>query len=1102
MSNNPTPEPAGMTQYVSATSNATQQEQSPATPEPPRHFKIHVDIHGVSYLCDTTTGDRFKLSEDELDPGSPPINELGAASEATPSSPSSLTDPPPRLTGEEILAALVADLQNGPLTIEQSRCFNSIHGMLSLTRESLLTTTGMVADEVTNCMDTLSEAVVAASHKLESALEDNLRILCATGATDVQLAELSTSIRSSARQPVLPVTLHPVRAGPLAQPTDMVEQQPHIERALPPQRAKEPHDAFERRAKAALNQRENAASTFQSTQPMSMTGHGFHRQEPQHMAKHMRFDTMEGASTAGNRRMMATPMGTNQSPSGYTTQQPSTVGQATVPYNKSVPALTRAAAITPSRNPIPMSGMSRPPVTNTTKTCFSCGTSASRAPRPALCAGRVESSYSVDEYADTADQGDGNGPSEEELEGTWGSMQYEAEELLDHYNYPADHDDQPADAADPNEAPDLDALLHDKESPEILVGAMRPIRRYFSMRVNPIEDTPAGNAPPALTDETTLPTGMRHLMLDTDVVILGTQDESNSLWTTNDEHRGLAERVGWDTGLVSHEQLLSAFYDQHGSSMTSRPAAMELDVIEAIGAEANAHVVWNGIIQSQPLMIVGFSPTYLRSTAVDVEAELPRFEQMFSELQPTIADIRVLQWQRQLACTGLHEQSVSAGESNSRAPQLITRALTMNCYLIHDITLSIHMLEHRLTRIGHTRRALEEEGTRRSLEREEFNSLLAIFLTRESTARPTPSSPPSYPGSPHGSDDYYPADEAPLLSRVHRSHTVSKTAVSTTSSLSNSELNHSASDNGHGAVHNVDEVTTVPAHVATPNPTGDEIVLWVEHSALPQYHLLNPDFQDEHRCAMDTAVTELAVERHRPRVFADHWVDWASAPKENDDGVIVLEINGFPDHMDGIFRGRGLVYHEGLASTGPNRDNKNAWPGFRAQILAQRVEHMATVRRPRSLPPTAAPESMGLMDQPTRSSKTIACLTALIKIGGVEAYALFDSGSNKDSMTGICPWHWRRLGCVGSQSKISYGTRVPVEFGGIRGHVYFDQVNLDRYDVVIGTPFMNKHGIILDFGTMEIRFPRGHSINTLSSLEEALLVETRSKGNSRWLVPK
>ncbi|KAJ7245191.1 hypothetical protein B0H12DRAFT_1000457, partial [Mycena haematopus] len=76
-----------------------------------------------------------------------------------------------------------------------------------------------------------------------------------------------------------------------------------------------------------------------------------------------------------------------------------------------------------------------------------------------------------------------------------------------------------------------------------------------------------------------------------------------------------------------------------------------------------------------------------------------------------------------------------------------------------------------------------------------------------------------------------------------------------------------------------------------------------------------------------------------------------------------------------------------------------------------------------------------------------------------------------------------QLGCVGSKSRINYGSRAPVSFGGIRGYSYFDIVNLDRYDGVIGTPFMIKHGVILDFGKREIRFPNGH---TISSLSEAI----------------
>ncbi|KAJ7664154.1 hypothetical protein B0H17DRAFT_896146, partial [Mycena rosella] len=107
-------------------------------------------------------------------------------------------------------------------------------------------------------------------------------------------------------------------------------------------------------------------------------------------------------------------------------------------------------------------------------------------------------------------------------------------------------------------------------------------------------------------------------------------------------------------------------------------------------------------------------------------------------------------------------------------------------------------------------------------------------------------------------------------------------------------------------------------------------------------------------------------------------------------------------------------------------------------------------------------------------------ISALLNINGVEAYALVDSGSTTNSITPefAKATHAPRikldeqvtlqLGCVGNRSRINYGTRVPVDFGGIRGHVYFDQVNLDRYDCIIGTPFLNRHGVNLDFGKREI----------------------------------
>ncbi|KAJ7182652.1 hypothetical protein C8R43DRAFT_868355 [Mycena crocata] len=152
---------------------------------------------------------------------------------------------------------------------------------------------------------------------------------------------------------------------------------------------------------------------------------------------------------------------------------------------------------------------------------------------------------------------------------------------------------------------------------------------------------------------------------------------------------------------------------------------------------------------------------------------------------------------------------------------------------------------------------------------------------------------------------------------------------------------------------------------------------------------------------------------------------------------------------------------------------------------------------------------VGLFDQPHRVKSNMACLSAMLPVGNTEAYILFDSGSNTDSIT---PEYAHtselprirleeqvvlQLGCVGSRSKINFETRAPINFGGIKGHLYLDQVNLDCYDGIIGTPFMNKHGLVLDFGKREIRFPSGKVIKALSAPEEASILVARHNAPPR-----
>lgn len=55
------------------------------------------------------------------------------------------------------------------------------------------------------------------------------------------------------------------------------------------------------------------------------------------------------------------------------------------------------------------------------------------------------------------------------------------------------------------------------------------------------------------------------------------------------------------------------------------------------------------------------------------------------------------------------------------------------------------------------------------------------------------------------------------------------------------------------------------------------------------------------------------------------------------------------------------------------------------------------------------------------------------------------------------------LGTIGSRSLIKYGTFAETKFGNELIKSYLDLVNLDRYDMLIGVPFMLKNRVILDF---------------------------------------
>jgi len=51
---------------------------------------------------------------------------------------------------------------------------------------------------------------------------------------------------------------------------------------------------------------------------------------------------------------------------------------------------------------------------------------------------------------------------------------------------------------------------------------------------------------------------------------------------------------------------------------------------------------------------------------------------------------------------------------------------------------------------------------------------------------------------------------------------------------------------------------------------------------------------------------------------------------------------------------------------------------------------------------------------------------------------------------------------------VNFGTAAMIEFASICHNNYLGVANLDKYDCILGTPFLRKHGISLDFNSQEI----------------------------------
>ena len=55
------------------------------------------------------------------------------------------------------------------------------------------------------------------------------------------------------------------------------------------------------------------------------------------------------------------------------------------------------------------------------------------------------------------------------------------------------------------------------------------------------------------------------------------------------------------------------------------------------------------------------------------------------------------------------------------------------------------------------------------------------------------------------------------------------------------------------------------------------------------------------------------------------------------------------------------------------------------------------------------------------------------------------------------------MAVTGSKSVINYGTNTTIKINGEGLKEYFDVVNIDYYDAILGTPFLKKFKFAIDF---------------------------------------
>jgi hypothetical protein len=100
-----------------------------------------------------------------------------------------------------------------------------------------------------------------------------------------------------------------------------------------------------------------------------------------------------------------------------------------------------------------------------------------------------------------------------------------------------------------------------------------------------------------------------------------------------------------------------------------------------------------------------------------------------------------------------------------------------------------------------------------------------------------------------------------------------------------------------------------------------------------------------------------------------------------------------------------------------------------------------------------------------------------MRINGHKAHVLLDGGSTLDMISAnFAAIHKLemfqlkkplklQMATSGSRSVINYRAKAELHIGALKEQRYFDVVNLDHYHIILGTPFLKHHGVLLNYNS-------------------------------------